>query len=59
MKTKLYNKLLGIYYRKGASGVFHYANRHPDQFEAKDQWCNHCEAPTPRIKKRKGCAVCG
>jgi hypothetical protein len=59
MQTKLYNKLLSIYYKQGQSGVFHYANRHPRQFEKAHKWCGQCETDTPRIKKRKSCAVCG
>lgn len=59
MQNKLYNKMLSIYYKRGACGVYHYANRHPKQFEKSEQWCNQCEAETPRIKRRKSCAVCG
>jgi len=59
MKTKLYKKMLEIYYKKGASGVYHYANRHPKQFEPTDKWCVQCEVLTPRIIRREGCAVCG
>ena len=58
-KSKLYKKLVEIYDKDGASGIFKYAIKNPRQFENVYAYCHPCEEETPTILRDDCCAVCG